>query len=696
MDPPRGIPLRHRSPPRSARDNDYVVRARPRTLSLDPQSANVRRPLSLMEPRSPNRTKVVPLITRDMDRPSSPLSKTRGAQLEESYIIPASSSAGRHHLRHSSLTDPNRLVPRDRERERLYAENASRSSGVLGRSTSIRQPPIRESNYARDQNQRSVYKLEPRGEILKEPETRRVRRDSYNSGRPVSMIGLDRMDPENHRSSKDTGPPVSSRGFGNLGKAESLRQRAREDDPESRRYSRDDHEDPYYRNPARSEIALHQTPDDRGIPYAEGDLRHQRPRKPAVDEERVEVRPRPRKPIADDERPETTRQDLGADQHLRIEDDRSKKLHGGRKDYNDIDDSYRKSRDQPREKRDKDELREQWDRDEPRDKRVRGDESGLSNGLIAGAGAAAVAGLATDGTRRRQRQKEYRDEDNRSAKEPTYLRELEHDRMTEASESTSLSGDTRVGGEPEDREERRVRRRREREREERDYQEARDAERRARNPDYQEPREPERSLREPERSTREPEQLAKPPENKTLRESASYERHPDPQAFRPHRSHRHRRHHSRARGDDSYSDPSSLSSDSGNDTIEPQPRVVTPSNENRPEPRPPPKGILRKPREKFPEPPNPVREGVAPLDAAKKGIPPSARWTRINRKLVNPEALEQEGVRFEEYADHVIVLKVLSQEEINKYTAKTYEIREKRRLAGLTGPEGKDGSDVGA
>ena len=81
---------------------------------------------------------------------------------------------------------------------------------------------------------------------------------------------------------------------------------------------------------------------------------------------------------------------------------------------------------------------------------------------------------------------------------------------------------------------------------------------------------------------------------------------------------------------------------------------------------------------------------MAPLDAAKKGIPPEARWTRINRRLVNPEALEQEGVRFEEYPDYVIVLKVLNQEEISKYTQKTHEIREKRRVM-MGAPPGTEG-----
>ncbi|KAJ5958470.1 uncharacterized protein N7479_005620 [Penicillium vulpinum] len=97
------------------------------------------------------------------------------------------------------------------------------------------------------------------------------------------------------------------------------------------------------------------------------------------------------------------------------------------------------------------------------------------------------------------------------------------------------------------------------------------------------------------------------------------------------------------------------------------------------EPDAPPKGILKAPRQAFPEEPNPVREGVAPLkDAHKQGIPPGARWTKIDRRLVNPEALEAGNERFEERSDYVIVLRVLSKEEIQKYAVKTQEIRDTR------------------
>lgn len=103
------------------------------------------------------------------------------------------------------------------------------------------------------------------------------------------------------------------------------------------------------------------------------------------------------------------------------------------------------------------------------------------------------------------------------------------------------------------------------------------------------------------------------------------------------------------------------------------PLVVVPPPENEP-PRKP-KGILRPPREKFPEPPEPIREGVAPLkDAKKEGIPPDGRWTKISRKLVNPEALELGKERFEAREDFVIVLRV-SKEEIQAYAEATQQIR---------------------
>jgi hypothetical protein len=98
------------------------------------------------------------------------------------------------------------------------------------------------------------------------------------------------------------------------------------------------------------------------------------------------------------------------------------------------------------------------------------------------------------------------------------------------------------------------------------------------------------------------------------------------------------------------------------------------------EPVPQPKGILRKPTEKFPEDPEPIREGVAPHKSSMKGkdIPPNARWTKIDRKLVNPQALEEAKERFEERLDCVIVLRVLTKQDIQKLADRTKEIRESR------------------
>tara|TARA_R110002003_G_scaffold6_1_gene269 strand:+ start:9961 stop:10650 length:690 start_codon:yes stop_codon:yes gene_type:complete len=108
------------------------------------------------------------------------------------------------------------------------------------------------------------------------------------------------------------------------------------------------------------------------------------------------------------------------------------------------------------------------------------------------------------------------------------------------------------------------------------------------------------------------------------------------------------------------------------------------------DPLPPVKGILRKPTEKFPEEPEPIREGVAPHKDALKGkdIPVGARWTRIDRRLVNPQALEEAKERFEERMDCVIVLRVLTKQEIQKLADRTKKIRERRgtfnQVSGMT------------
>ncbi|KHJ33866.1 putative zinc finger protein dhhc domain containing protein [Erysiphe necator] len=104
------------------------------------------------------------------------------------------------------------------------------------------------------------------------------------------------------------------------------------------------------------------------------------------------------------------------------------------------------------------------------------------------------------------------------------------------------------------------------------------------------------------------------------------------------------------------------------------PRVVSPPRQKIDEK--PVKGILRPPRDKFPEDPVPVREGVIPLeDFKRRGIPPDAVWTRVTRRLINPEALEASNERFEAHDDYILIFRVLTRDEIQHYADVTQEIR---------------------
>lgn len=130
---------------------------------------------------------------------------------------------------------------------------------------------------------------------------------------------------------------------------------------------------------------------------------------------------------------------------------------------------------------------------------------------------------------------------------------------------------------------------------------------------------------------------------------------------------------------DIVQEPDSLNSPvEGRDQSNKSVQIVAPPDK----PAPQPKGILRKPTTKFPEDPDPIREGVAPHKSALKGkeIPPGARWTKIDRRLVNPEALEEAKERYEERMDCVIVLRVLTKQDIQKLADRTKKIRESRGM----------------
>lgn len=477
-----------------------------------------------------------------------------------------------------------------------------------------------------------------------------------------------------------------------------------------------------------------------------GDPRDRRPRKTIFEDEVIDSKPReayddqrdriPR-PIVDDGRANTLLKDrypeeydriptaASATHHLRSrghavsdrnkvrDDDRDKRRPDdiSRQVRNDPpqdrrDEVLRDRRDElprdrrdelPREKRD-DRHRHRHD-DVPREKRHH-DDHGYDAGLMAGGAAIAATGVAAEAARSHHRHKGSRDE-----RDVRY--DPARDRLGPPQPAESNSAST-VSREESD-EERRERQRRRRERKEREEREARELDDIARKgavPSQVAPvREPitrdqealPREYNPQENLPREPlpqkpgpyNEQALPIDN-TVREQPSYERRTqdsrtdtiiDPPAARPHPH----RHHSHSKSRDSYSDSdSSLSSTSS--TRRPRNvRVVTPTSERAISQPPAPKSILRPPREKFPEDPAPVREGVAPLkDAGKKGIPPNARWTKIDRKLVNPEALEAGNERYEERVDYVIVLRVLTKEEIEQYAAKTQELRAARAVAAQT------------
>ena len=654
---PRVVPhYRQDSPPMRKPRDDYIVR--PRRLTLDPDSGNTRRPLSYLPPSSPNRSR--PIITTAIDRPPSPSTKSSRARRDEDYYIqPASTSSRREHRRYNTIdgVDMSRLTIAEKDARDRSDRGGYRSSGVGGGRTGynlnqqlVRQVP--ESDY-------TGYEYTDRREQMDRDAAPRPRprpADDYNGGRrerPLSMTGLEAYNQGRTYVNRDAGPPPSTRGYGGVGRSTSVREDHRSrDEPVIRDYVRDNYDATENRKLPRPQVALHHPAEDGRTSYPEindhNDSRHHRSRKSTADNGRLE--PRVKDPYDD--------------QYDRSSDDRSKSHHErSHHKRHDDEDRDRRARDDP-----------------PRDKREHRDDGG-NNGLLLGTGAVGLvaAGAATEAARHklhkeprdkdrdrdrdrdRERDRERARERDRERDYPLEKPRDDRDRGTNRDILDSTSRSTEASDE--ERRERRRRRRERREREERSVKEAaeEDARRRA------------AVLAPP---------LAPPSQDHALKEQGSYERSSQAGSQNSEEqkqlTRRRRHHHSRSPDGDSYSDDSSSDSEYERNRQR-QVRVVTPSNE-RPEP-PVVKSILRQPREKFPEDPAPVREGVAPLkDAGKKGIPPNARWTKIDRKLVNPEALEVGNERYEERVDYVIVLRVLTKEEIEEYAAKTQEIRQKRGL----------------
>ncbi|KAL9100348.1 MAG: hypothetical protein Q9187_009379 [Circinaria calcarea] len=444
------------------------------------------------------------------------------------------------------------------------------------------------------------------------------------------MSGFDEYLPKVSSSNRN-GPPVTTRGFGKIDRAGSLRHDYQDRESDARESvssrSRDDADSLQRRRSTRAPVALHQDSEDGYSSYRE---------------DRSDPHRRHR---------HKSRRDESID---RGNDSRGLGIRVPRED-----ESRREQEDKPRRhhesshRRDRDDLE---DRD--RDRKSRDDHHGERHGedLALGAASIAAAGLVAEGVRHRRDRDQDRDVPER---DENVSRDRKHDSDRDRQDRVQLpskSSGPNMTNSDEERRERRRRRRREKEAraQEEEAARGRDAE-----------------------SGR--------PEDDSFR-PGSYERdgRPPPEAKREgdetRRRHRRRKNHDHEKDQESNDEESS--DELGRAPREPRHsvvRVVSPSREKEPEPKP--KGILRPPREKFPEDPAPIREGVAPLkEAGKKGVPPNARWTKIDRKLVNPEALDLNNERYEERVDYVIVLRVLTKEEIEKYAKKTQDIREARGM----------------
>ena len=622
------------SPPRQSSRDDYVVR--PRRMTLDvPDPPPPRRPLSYVPPSSPSRARPT-IITTAVENPLAVA--TRPRHHEDYYIQPASTASSRREHRrnytHGSI-DTTRIGAGEQEARDRWDHGIYRSNRGAYNTD---QPYYRAHPF--DERNPGYEIIDRREPIYRNAEPgRRIRRES-NAGRPerpISMTGLEDYLPRINPPSREPGPPpaMDTRGFhtggrSNLGRSGSLTHgHLRPETELPREYVRDDYDASQPRKSSRGPI-VHQD-------YPEDYPAHRR-------EVRDSTEGRSHKyggPSIPEPRKEMVRNEDLDEQYGRTIDDRSTKYH---------DRGHHRGHD--REDRDH-RIREE--------SRSHGQEIS-ANGLIASAAASAAgAGVVAESSRRRRHRHDRNKEDGETGKGRVRGEHHDHRKKKEDSlKDSSNSSSTSSSSEDDDgaKRERRERHRRHR-------------------------RHPEAREEDVEESRNGAGAVASSTTDNAVHEGSLREKlgvNELPRIEDASRSaHRHHRHHSRTQEKDSYSEDSSSNSE-GREKKARQVRVVTPSEEPR-APDPPIKGILRPPREKFPEDPAPVREGVAPpKDSGKKGIPPNARWTKIDRKLVNPEALVAGNERFEERTDHVIVLRVLTKEDIEAYALKTQEIRAMRGI----------------
>ena len=669
---------------RRAHDDYHVA---PRRMTLEPTDPLPRRPLSIVNTTASNR--YVPVLTSSVDPPASPASKSRHRDDGPYYIQPASSTSRKNHLRHYSVdsSDSHERFVGSGGPTRSFAINPASSTARLVKTETM--PHQRSGQiYSRE--------MEYRGSQPRRRESLSGRRE-----RPMSMGGIESYATSqvSSSSSRESGPPVTTRGLDKLervisrreGRAFSTTVTPRGSDAYSSTSSKDfarrsrDEPETLNRHSSQREPTLHQDKDDgytsyredreprrhhhhpstrddgkeRGAGHSTVDLRLEGDRRDAEDrpkKHRDLVRHRERDD--DDERERRPRKE---------KEDIEERGHRSRRDKDEGDDRDHRSRREKDEGNDRD-YRSRRDRDESeeRERRSHRDrdekhERHHGSDLALGAASAAAAGLVAEGIRNHRHS---RDERNGYEAPVERKSDRRHDRDRERGKDRGESDTT--GNSGDNSEERREKeRRRERRREHEKEQE----------------REQDGGSRKHADERKDRDGTLRPLEQH--HRAASFER-----GARPDRAqlvdaevlHKTRRSHKHRERKEDQSSEDEVSSEEQRKTIEaakPLVRVVSPDHEPK-EPEVKPKGILKPPRVRFPEDLNPVREGVAPLGKSKD-VPENARWTRISRLLVNPEALEQGNERYEiEGITHVIVLRVLDREEIQQYADLTKKLRLER------------------
>ena len=602
---------------------------------------------------SPTRRPVVSNSARDDGRSAPHVAREEPPR----YLVPATShSQGRdHHQRHYSATkaDQDRLNVGSRVSGRARGEY-HQPGGYSQKSYSNNRAPVKDDDYSytgpKEQFARDMQARPPPTRDLYPP-----RRD-----RPLSVVEIPEFKaPPPVR--RDPGPPPASRPLDRLDRPDDRRLSSRPLYEEPERVT----DLPSRRHSVRAPV-VHQLRDE-GYASARDDMDFRsKPRRERIEEEEPLPKLRTREPDRDFDRDRDFVREPPREPPREPERDRDRERDREPRER-DRDRDRERERDWDREReRDRarpyDKVKHADDRREVRSRENSPERSGVGKGISASLGGAAVAGLAGAAIKgsskpedasdsdthkeRRHRKHKHRDRADESPpprdselverRAPAPLDDRVHDERLQTiprrDESASESYE-------DENQRRRHRRRKHRDREDVDPLVGDD------------PRAVPADRGRPEREPIEPDEAGR--SRRRHERGASRSREPEaPELER----------RTISPGEDEDDRPR---------------RVLLVEPEKKEEFKP--RGILKAPRVvPFPEDPNPTREGVAPLkEAGKDGVPTGARWTKISRVLVNPEALEKAHERFEERDDYVIVLRVVSREEIQKFAEKTREIRGK-------------------